>query len=210
MTNILNALLEQAHRIKQTRCFSHDDSLPRLAIYPYDEAGRNVSNLIRYIWGIEADYLVDDTTKSDDVLSWEAFSRQYRPGKMLILFTAGRNGFIQPLMRHMFVSGINARDVIMTDKSNFLASKAVEWLLNKPEYRTILDVGCGAGLQGRFFKDYGRQVTGITMSDEAGYAGECLDHVVKCDFFAYQGAPCNAVWLSHVLEGVFQKRQNQL
>ena len=88
-----------------------------------------------------------------------------------------------------------------------LGSEAIKKVLamksQKPELKTLLDIGCGQGLQGRIFQDYGFDVTGLTMSHNKGYAGECLNKVEFQDFMNYETIEkFDVVWASHILEHI--------
>tara|TARA_R110002074_G_C12339321_1_gene648624 strand:+ start:141 stop:881 length:741 start_codon:yes stop_codon:yes gene_type:complete len=59
-------------------------------------------------------------------------------------------------------------------------------------FKTILDVGSGAGEHSRFFKLFGKQVFSIDLHEDADYVGDFLTYDFDRKF--------DAIWCSHVLE----------
>ena len=61
-----------------------------------------------------------------------------------------------------------------------------------PDIRTVLDVGSGDGEQARAMRQYGREVTTISLCEPADYVGDFLTWESDQKF--------DAVWACHVLE----------
>ena len=189
-----------------------------IAIFPYGVMGHRVQEVLQEAWDIKPSYLVDNASEEKDVIALDEFMAQYRQGKYILIFAVTDFVLFRELLPDLFCMGLHARDLIILRKEYLLSNEALEWLLNHQErYHTVLDVGCGAGLQARIMADYGFQVTGLTMSSAKGYTGECLqpEQVVRKDFFAYNGDPFDVVYASHILEHIpapedFLKRARQM
>lgn len=177
-----------------------------VAIFPYGNMGHRVERALNEAWNIEPLYRVDNYSKEHGVISLRDLEKKYKVERFLIILAVVDYVTFRQLLPELFQCGIDARDIVLLRKDYLLSYEAVEWLINHhDDYCTVLDVGCGEGLQGRFFADYGFEVTGLTMSSQNGYAGECLrepSRVIKKDFFHYEGNCYDVVWASHILEHI--------
>lgn len=64
--------------------------------------------------------------------------------------------------------------------------------LHHKDFKTVLDVGSGAGEHSRFFKLFGKQVFSLDLHEEADYVGDFMTYEFDRKF--------DVVWCSHVLE----------
>lgn len=78
----------------------------------------------------------------------------------------------------------------------WLADQAVNLLLTQYEFDSVLDVGCGDGLQARHFARHGKRVTTISFESYGAYRP---DFVGDFDDFA-SDERYDLVWCSHALE----------
>jgi SAM-dependent methyltransferase len=77
----------------------------------------------------------------------------------------------------------------------FLADEALNFVLNKYRFQTVLDVGSGEGLHANLFRAMLKSVVTIDSSEHWG----CAD--IHGEFCSYAFAePFDLVWCSHVLE----------
>ncbi len=60
------------------------------------------------------------------------------------------------------------------------------------EFRTVLDIGAGAGEHGRFFKLFGKEVYSVDLHESADYVGDFMSCAFDRTF--------DVVWCSHALE----------
>lgn len=76
-----------------------------------------------------------------------------------------------------------------------LADQALNFVLEKYRFQTVLDIGCGQGLHSKIFRDHLKTVVGIDARTHWG-APE-----IVADFITHPFAePFDLVWCSHVLE----------
>ncbi|MGL4759108.1 MAG: class I SAM-dependent methyltransferase [Patescibacteria group bacterium] len=82
------------------------------------------------------------------------------------------------------------------DFTNVLAHEALEFLLHKHEFTTILDIGCGKGIHANIFRQYQKEVITIDFHANRNFQpdiyGDYLQHEFKQKF--------DVIWCSHVLE----------
>lgn len=79
---------------------------------------------------------------------------------------------------------------------NLLTSHiALEAILKKYQFQTVLDIGCGQGLHSNAFRTHLKTVIGIDAGDHWGTPE------IKADFITYDFVePFDLVWCSHMLE----------
>lgn len=76
-----------------------------------------------------------------------------------------------------------------------LADKALEAVLQKYHFQTVLDIGCGQGLHSTIFRQHLKTVIGIDASTHWGTPD------LVADFLTHSfSEPFDLVWCSHVLE----------
>jgi SAM-dependent methyltransferase len=76
-----------------------------------------------------------------------------------------------------------------------MAHEAIEAVLTRFAFNTVLDIGSGQGLHAGRFRQAGKTVTALDKGDHWGRAD------VRCDFFDFdRHARFDLVWASHVLE----------
>lgn len=76
----------------------------------------------------------------------------------------------------------------------FLAGQAITKLISDYEFKTVLDIGCGAGLHSERLRAANKLVTGID------YLPQSPD-VIAADFLKHEfDRPFDCIWASHVLE----------
>lgn len=75
-----------------------------------------------------------------------------------------------------------------------LGDEALQLLLGRYQFETVLDVGCGEGLHSQRFVEADKQVTGIDLSGR-------WTHALRADYMQHEfAAPFDCIWVSHVLE----------
>jgi SAM-dependent methyltransferase len=79
---------------------------------------------------------------------------------------------------------------------NTLAREALEFVLRKYRFSTVLDVGSGAGAHAAFMRAFDKKVTTISLSDDYGSSPDTLGDFLSADF----GETFELLWCSHVLE----------
>ncbi len=77
----------------------------------------------------------------------------------------------------------------------FFADKALQAVLEKYQFQTVLDIGCGQGLHSNIFREHLKTVIGIDASTHWGVPD------ILAEFMSYEfSEPFDLVWCSHVLE----------
>lgn len=80
-------------------------------------------------------------------------------------------------------------------KGVFLGKDALQFCLNKFDFKTVLDIGSGQGLQAEVFRQHGKQVTTLDSSAHWGRPD------ILADFANIEEQPgIDLFWCSHVLE----------
>lgn len=172
-----------------------------VVVYPYGETGRNTEIVLRE-YGISPKFIVDNHASRFGIINFDTFKNCYNENTMILFSIESRAPFLQ-LLEEMFHAGISAKNIIVMQMEQLLAYEALEKVINDNKHVTVLDIGCGQGIQGRFMQDYGKTVTGLTISDEDGYSGSCLKNVIHADFMETElNETFDIVWASHVLEHV--------
>lgn len=177
----------------------------KVAIYPYGRVGRAARRILEAEFGIEPAFLIDNFSgaETDGVMTFPEYLEGRRDESVVLILAVQSMELVRGLTRELLQSGIRADRLVILYHEMILGIKALERVLNLPNQRTLLDVGCGAGLQGRIFEDYGKRVTGLTMSEHASYDGGLLSNVVQADFLRWTpDQRYDVVWASHVLEHV--------
>ncbi|VXB91438.1 Methyltransferase domain protein [Pseudomonas sp. 8AS] len=77
----------------------------------------------------------------------------------------------------------------------FLADEALDFVLKKYQFQTVLDIGSGEGLHARVFREALKSVVTI---DSSGHWGDADIHGEFCDYDFCE--PFDMIWCSHVLE----------
>ena len=173
-----------------------------LAIYPYGEVAQKVEEILKIMYGINIRYHVDDNLKNDSLVSLEQFVKLKR-NDTLVIFATQNQRYFRELLGKLFLAGISAKSMFIISRNLILGIDAVEKVISYEKQVRLLDIGCGQGLQGRMFQDYGKDVVGLTMSKNNGYAGECISKVEYVDFLKYKSdKKFDIVWASHMLEHV--------
>lgn len=173
----------------------------KAAIYPYGEVGRDTRNVLEE-YGVRPTYIVDNYVKELGVIDFETFMKYYDENT-IVFFTIENRAVFLKLMEQMLLAGISARNIVVMQMDQLLSYEALEKIINDEKHISVLDIGCGQGIQGRFMSDYGKSVTGMTISDEDGYDGKCLENVIKADFMIAELAQkYDIVWASHILEHI--------
>lgn len=77
-----------------------------------------------------------------------------------------------------------------------LAREALEFVLRKYRFSTVLDVGSGAGAHAAFMRAFDKKVMTISLSDDYGSRPDTVGDFLSEDF----GETFELIWCSHVLE----------
>lgn len=173
----------------------------KIALYPYGEVGKLTKKVLEE-FGIQPCYIVDNRSNKSEVIKFDTFKRLYDKNTIILLTVEKRNVFLE-IFEEILLAGISARNIVIVQINQLLAYEALEKIINDFKHQSVLDIGCGQGIQGRIMQDYGKNVTGITISNEAGYDGKCLKNVVYGDFEKLKlEKKYDIVWASHILEHV--------
>lgn len=173
----------------------------KIAIYPYGEVGKLTKKVLEE-FGVRPDYIIDKKIDEPDVISFSRFKKLYTENTIILFAAEKRNVFLE-IFEEMLVAGISARNIVIIQINQLLSYEALEKIINDFGHRSVLDIGCGQGIQGRIMQDYGKDVTGITISEEAGYDGRCLKNVIFGDFLELKlEKKYDIVWVSHILEHI--------
>lgn len=176
----------------------------RIAIYPYGRVGKKVHRILENEFGITPAFLIDNFPGAEPggVMTLREYLEGGRNEDVVLILAVQNMELVRSFTRELLQAGIRADRLVILYHEMILGIKALERVLNLPG-RTLLDIGCGAGLQGRIFEDYGKSVTGLTMSEHASYDGSLLSNVVHADFLQWTpDRKYDIVWASHVLEHV--------
>lgn len=83
-------------------------------------------------------------------------------------------------------------------------SEALEYVLKNYDFYTVLDVGCGEGIQSNLFVKHGKKVTALDYGDSFYFKKRKNDNSIKLlitDINKYESDEIyDLVWCSHVLE----------
>ena len=176
-----------------------------IAIYPYGKIGRLCRFVLEEEFNISPRYLVDNFLDEKNIISFETFyneSQEDKQDNIFIILAIADYKAVQEMLPELLCKGFDAKNIGVIFNEHVLSYKAIERTLclsNRGD--TLLDIGCGPGIQGRIFQDYGLSVTGITMADEGDYNGKCLSNVVVTDLMSYYPKEKkDIVWCSHMLE----------
>lgn len=173
----------------------------KVALYPYGETGRKTGGVLKE-YGIYPTYIVDNHSKMFGIIDFITFMKYYDENTIIFFSLENRAVFLK-LMEEMLLAGICVQNIIVIQIEQILSYEALEKIINDERHISVLDIGCGQGLQGRFMSDYGKTVTGLTISDEDGYNGKCLENVIKADFMTVEfEQKFDIVWASHILEHI--------
>lgn len=173
----------------------------KIAVYPYGETGRDTRAVLEE-YGVQPTYIVDNYSKELGIMNFDTFMKYYDENTV-ILFTIESRAIFLKLMEQMLLAGIRAQNIVVMQMIQLVSYEALEKIINDKKHVSVLDIGCGQGIQGRFMSDYGKEVTGITISDEDGYDGRCWKNVIKADFLTVElEQKYDIVWASHILEHI--------
>ncbi len=172
-----------------------------IVIYPYGELGKLTKSVLEE-FGVQPRYIVDEKADEPGIINFSTFRNIYNENMIILLAVEKRTIFLE-LFETLLLAGINARNIVVVQINQLLAYEALEKVINDFEHQSVLDIGCGQGIQGKIMQDYGKKVTGITISNEDGYDGRCLNHVIHGDFLKLDlKEKYDIVWVSHILEHI--------
>lgn len=77
-----------------------------------------------------------------------------------------------------------------------LAKEALELLISKYQFKTVLDIGSGPGYHAEIFRKHGKEVVTIDLNSEYGVKPAILANYINYKF----AEPFDLIWCSHVLE----------
>lgn len=172
-----------------------------IVIYPYGKVGK-LTNKVLKEYGIQPSYIVDERFNEPGVINFNTFKNLYTENMIILLAVEKRTIFLE-IFEKLLSTGISAKNIVIIQINQLLAYEALEKIINDFEHHSVLDIGCGQGIQGKIMQDYGKNVTGITISKEAGYNGVCLKNVIYGDFLKLKlKKKYDVVWVSHILEHI--------
>lgn len=159
-------------------------------IYPNDNQTNNLKKHIEKTFQSQIEYLEN----IDEVLNCSGFVIYNSDSKdeLKILLNDGRYSFSNSLITSdVLIRGYRALVKVLDDK----------------KLTSVLDIGCGDGIQGRIFSDNGKIVTGINLgSKDESFNGEYLKkygEVIIGDYLRLElNEKYDIIWLSHILEHI--------
>lgn len=173
----------------------------KIAIYPYGEVGRITKKVLEE-FGVHPQYIIDNKINGTDIINFDTFKKYGNDDTIILLSAEKRNIFLE-IFEELLLAGINAKNIVVMQMNQLLAYEALERVINDFEHKSVLDIGCGQGIQGRIMQDYGKTVTGMTISKEKGYDGGCLSDVIYDDFLTTDlKEKYDVIWVSHILEHI--------
>lgn len=183
------------------------DNANKIAVYPYGNNGRIVEEVLLENKCIVDFYIDNDEEKIKNVRNGYTLAsfleQKDKSYDTVIILTIEKMELVRSFLADLFRGGIKSQNIVILNKGAILAMNAVEYLLTTISSKTVLDIGCGVGLQGRIFEDYGSRVTGLTMSEDERYDGSCISNTINTDFLKWESAEkYDVIWCSHVLEHV--------
>lgn len=175
----------------------------KVAIFPYGYMGKCVEKILREEWKITPSYRIDNHLKGESIISFEDFSHSADLSKVVVIIAVEDFILNREWLGKFFEIGVKADSIIMIKKQFIAAYEAMEKVIGMPNAKTVLDVGCGIGLQGRIFQDYGKKVLGITASTDDAYGGRYISDLVFADYMKWEtDEKFDVVWMSHILEHI--------
>ncbi len=194
MLQLLSIILEQLEQDSE------------VAIFPYGKIGHRCYEILMDIGYLKGKtYLVDNMSDEIGVISFEQFINV--ANDPFIIIATNSLEFHNEYLPKIFSAGFSARRIGVVCKNNILSYEALRKVIQMPG-DTLLDVGCGIGIHGKIFEDYGKEVTGLTMSREGMYNGQCLRNVIEGAYETCQlPQKYDIVWMSHVLEHIVDVRK---
>ena len=196
--------------IYETVSMRLEELLPKIkdreiAIYPFGRIGRLCRFVLDEYYGIKPKYIVDNKCHDDEVMSSrEFYAKVLEEGveRPYVLFSTADYRYIHQLLPELLINGFHIGDIGIIYKESILSYRAIDRVLaSVSQGNTLLDIGCGPGIQGRIFEDNGVNVTGLTMDPTGDYSGNCLSNVVVSDLMSYMpNQKFDVVWCSHMLE----------
>lgn len=192
---VFERMLELEHK----RCLQDME----IAIYPYGVLGKLTRNVLVNEFSIKTIWCIDNhKTGGGEGIKFDDFINEKHTNILWIVATE-KYAVFNELVVQLFEYGVSAKDFFILNKNMLLGYKALEKILNHDEYRTVLDVGCGEGIQGRILADYGKTVTGLTITQPC----KCLENVIYENFLEF--APTeqyDVVFASHIMEHMADER----
>lgn len=173
-----------------------------LALYPYGSYAQKVEKILN-AHGFTVTYHVDNYASKDGVITLDEFEQLYDVKNTMVVLSTTNQGLFRELLGGLFKKGISTLNIFMVNKNLVLSIEALEKIISYKEWNSLLDIGCGQGLQGHIFEDYGKTVTGLTLNIDKRYMGDCLSHIEYIDLMNYNPLhKFDIVWASHMLEHV--------
>lgn len=83
-----------------------------------------------------------------------------------------------------------------------LGGLGLQYLLDRYQFNTVLDIGCGAGMHSEIMDKYGKTVTAIDLGRSVYYRKKNSNlKVINADFQTFKfNEKFDCIWASHVLE----------
>ncbi|QAT41916.1 class I SAM-dependent methyltransferase [Aminipila luticellarii] len=87
------------------------------------------------------------------------------------------------------------------EEAPFLGYEAIKLLLQEYQFESVLDIGCGEGLQSDYFLSHGKKVTAINNLDNDYFHKETRIDAIIDDFNNHTfSEQFDCIWCSHCLE----------
>lgn len=119
-----------------------------------------------------------------------------------LIFNSNNHGNFKYLLDNDF----NFKKILISSDIQVRGYRALLKTVEENNLKTVLDIGCGDGIQGRIFSNYGKTVTGINIGIDEDYNGKYLKSygkVIIGDYLYLKiDEQYDIVWLSHILEHI--------
>ncbi|MHC1732030.1 MAG: methyltransferase domain-containing protein [Bacteroidales bacterium] len=183
----------------------------KIIIYPMGNIGFRIKEILSSRYETNVDWLIDDKLCETDIRCVSSSILETLDLLQYVVLVANRqaddSGMLdqRPLER-LIECNMDTRRIILVFEDIVRGYAALKIVLKEVEFHTVLDIGCGKGLQARMFADAGKQVTANTLAGFNEYAGPLVSEncsLILGDFMAVDfPGQYDVVWSSHFLEHV--------
>lgn len=107
---------------------------------------------------------------------------------------------------YLLDSEFNFINILVSSDILVRGYRALLKTVEENQLNSVLDIGCGDGIQGRIFNSYGMTVTGINLGFDENYNGEYLKNygnIIIGDYLELDlKEKYDVIWLCHILEHI--------